>query len=679
DATKYKQCQAQSSVTAKGDCLVWQSTHPIVKQFADCVDRWNGVESVPALAQCLKGTVYFTAGGQDLVRALRWMGPAHAVSRTGFMKGNAVQYFTRNRQDQQIRSHFEDLYRGDSDPVAQDSSEQSVDQIFGILSSGKLPFEGPKFASTDENPVFQYNNSFGAQEGIFPEILRAIRGAKHTIFVDVFFIGGTMGADLAKELIKKADSGVKVFFLHDPWNGFGHNPEMDPVFHLLLAYSKQHPDRMTAAGSYLFAHRTGLPRYFDALLPDKLVNAIASHIKDLSPTALPLFPKAKSDHSKVMVIDGAGLWADAAPTAYVGSKNWTDSSGGMTFDEVAKVTGPAAVAVQDSYYWDFWYALTFGGVGRQPMNNGQIEAALSDFDPLARRWDAARGRSVPTRSALTNVAAQAQNTTVRLGENNVDGSVMGCLDQDVLAIRAAKKQIIINDQYLYDRRLVEELLEKARNSPDVRIYIMLEPVSEDSNATASPLGGFPNTLYADLLTYKELEVNRQGVVTKKVAWPNIQFRWKKIPKSDEFHIEYHMKTISVDGFDASGNRVAGAGPAVIISGSANKDHMTMHGAFREMQLEVWDNRGCTGSGIQAQCGAVAEADKVFWWRWNNQAGADEGEGSLAADPFKFQVTPQLQQVLHKLMGRDLTPPEFLMWARSLIHGAYELETNAAVE
>ena len=233
---------------------------------------------------------------------------------------------------------------------------------------------------------------------------------------------------------------------------------------------------------------------------------------------------------------------------------------------------------------------------------------------------------------------------------------------------------MINDQFLYDRRIVEELLDKARTSPQVMIYIMLEPLSKSSGLQSELLGGFPNTLYMDQLKYQTMDLDAAGNPQPGRAWPNIQVKWKHVPHSDEFHMEYHMKTITVDGFGANGRRVTD-GPAILISGSANKDHMTMHGAFRESQVEIFDNRDCSG----ARCGAVAEADRIFWKRWNNRAGRDEGAGSEEASPFRFQVPPQVQGVARHALNRDMTPAEFLLFMRSLVHTAYDLERSTTVE
>ena len=82
---------------------------------------------------------------------------------------------------------------------------------------------------------------------------------------------------------------------------------------------------------------------------------LIKHRKNLVVTC-PYPPMAKADHSKVMVINGKQL--DGSAVAYVASKNWLDTSGGITFDEVIKVRGPAATIIQDNYVPDMIAALT---------------------------------------------------------------------------------------------------------------------------------------------------------------------------------------------------------------------------------------------------------------------------------------------------------------------------------
>jgi hypothetical protein len=75
------------------------------------------------------------------------------------------------------------------------------------------PAEG-FFPSADLHPVWMQ------KEGVFKEILQAIRNAKESIFIDIFFLGGTMGVSLAQEIIKTLEKrpGLKALLLRDNYN-----------------------------------------------------------------------------------------------------------------------------------------------------------------------------------------------------------------------------------------------------------------------------------------------------------------------------------------------------------------------------------------------------------------------------------------------------------------------------
>lgn len=669
-AAEYENCVEKSGDVIRSFVCLNAKTDAV----AACVNQYQGTASMKKVAQCVSKALPMTKKGKSLASLTSHLGARHVVSPAGFVAGNEIHYFSENRHDQEYVKFFEDLYRGDANPMrdalpGKGEIEDFTQALKSWREGGAFPLTGkPGFLSADEHPAFQPSKYFGANEAIFPELLKGIRSAKHTIFMDIFFFGGTLGAAFARELILQAEKGVKIMILRDLDNPFTYEEEMKPIFNLLMAYSLLHPDRMTVVQAYIYGHRTGWPQYFDALLPDSVMRGLADALQlgaKAKGSEFWAFPKAKSEHSKVVAIDATGIYPGVVPTVYVGSKNLTDSSGALTFDDVTRVKGPAAVVVQDSYYWDLWYALRAGGGGRDPMiDTREIEKVLAPFDSLGRVWVPALNGVVPTRKELSTVGAKSGGSVVRTGENNIDGSLTGALDQDIQAIRSAKKQIIINDQYLCDRRVVEELLLKASREPSVQIYIALEPL----DASGPILKGFPNTLYMDLLSFKGYSLDPNGNLEKSQAWPNIHVMWKKVPRSDEFHYEYHMKSITVDGFDSKGRRVGGGMP-VLIAGSANKDQVTMSGAFREMQVEVFSEA------------AVAEADRQFWKRYHGlfADASEEGLGMEGIDPFDFKIPAEIQEIFVKHMGREATPPEFIRFVRELIHRAFEMERSAAVE
>ena len=76
---------------------------------------------------------------------------------------------------------------------------------------------------------------------------------------------------------------------------------------------------------------------------------------------------------------------------------------------------------------------------------------------------------------------------------------------------------------------------------------------------------------------------------------------------------------------------------------------------------------------------VAKADRLDERDWIEIAPKAEGGGSETMDPFRFQVPTQVQGAVKKALGRDMTPAEFLAFARTLVHGAYDLELRSNVE
>ena len=162
------------------------------------------------------------------------------------------------------------------------------------------------FFTIDNDPI--WTTGADRSDAIFPGIKRAIDSAQETIFIDIFFLGSSMGVSLAKHLIDRAESGIKVLILRDNYNHFGHAPEMMPVYNFLKAYMYNNPDKLVISGSHIQKHETGLPRFMDNILTDEFIekSGLQQHLS--------LYARAVSDHSKVFVIDGK----TQTPTTLVG-------------------------------------------------------------------------------------------------------------------------------------------------------------------------------------------------------------------------------------------------------------------------------------------------------------------------------------------------------------------------
>lgn len=536
--------------------------------------------------------------------------PGHTVSPTGWIPGNKTSYFfwnntTASRRDDLDQKHgqMKQYY-----PLSGAGSIESMRKA--DLSKVFSDTEG--FTDIDNDPVWS-ETSEGA---IFPMIKDTLDKAKKTVFIDIFFLGSSMGASLAKHLVKLADKGIKILILRDNYNHFGHEPEMRPIFNFLSAYSEKNPAKMVISGSYIKAHSSGLPPFIAGVITDGFLekSGIQKHLS--------LYGRAQSDHSKVFVIDGN----TDTPAAFIGSKNLTDASGAITYDEVIKIEGPAAAATLDDFYWDMAFALRYEApealvklyaqkgwssslYSSSQSRDAMVANILKPFDLLDRDE---KGRA--SGQAKVEIT-EAGNVLVRTGQNNVNSTRTNCVDQVVQMIFAAKKNIYIKDQYLFDRKVVLALLQakKARASLDIKI--LLEPM------TRSTPPGLPNLLYLDIL---------RGA--------GMQIRWKKIVDGNTIHSEYHMKTISADGLS-------------VISGSANKDQTTMYGAFREEQVDVWDAE------------TTRVHDEVFQKHW-------AGQESEAFTGYNFQVPYNLKG----FDGKPMSPTQFIALVRNVVSVLFDAQT-----
>ncbi len=557
--------------------------------------------------------------------------PGHAISETGWVGGNQIQYLTTNDTSEKAVRALEPLATlvAKHYPLA---GAGSVAAMREVVAAGKQPFtEAEGFPTMDNHPTWSQPS------GIFREIRTGVESAKSTIFIDIFFLGGSMGAALAKHIVTLAEKkNLKVVILRDNINHFGHEPEMRPIYNYLQAYSELHPERMAVAGAHIQEHRSGLPKLLWNVVTDDLIAHLGLQ------KHLALYGRAQSDHSKVFVIDGK----TANPVAFVGSKNLTDSSGGACYDEVVKVIGPGAAVVQDDYYEDMKVAFAheytsaqlkqMGRANWKPLpQTGMLEKLTNAMKDLSESFDTAKGHAnladPETAAAIATLlkpfdlldrdanghasptarvmVSDVGSSALRTGFNSWDSTRTNIVDENVQAILSAKKRILMKDQFLFDRNLVLALIEAKVRNPKLDVRVILEPLH-----AATP-HGMPNLLYYDLLKQAEIPV-----------------KVKKIVASEVIAQEYHMKTISVDGIN-------------VISGSANKDQTTMYGSFREEQIDVMD------------AAAAKEHDRVFEAHWSNPAETEEVFSQL-----DFPVPGGLKGV----DGKPLTPVEFIALVRNLL-------------
>lgn len=565
------------------------------------------------------------------------------ISHGGFVPGHKVQVLNlnKNTSDREFSLLFKAIdeglivpYRKYWDQFSHDQQIQMMrEQILRAKSQGKNPLHtifieipggstsdilmelsnGHFFTKEDAlsfktNPVWKfYGPANDHERQTFPQIIHSFQQAEKSIFIDLFFFGGSIGLSmvdfLSQELERKPH--LQLMMVRDQVNHFGHRGEMAPVYNYLRAKMSLEPKRLVILPANVFDKQVnGFPEFFKNFLSQDFLNQLGLDEK------FSLYIKAQSDHSKIAIIDGnhpAGK-----PQMIIGSKNWTDSSGAICNDENLLVEGPMAVLALDNYFQDLYIGLKNDwniknnflnqfyenihksgwaqnpecqlSSSNQDLRELKILQLLCPFDLLKRyRFDLSKFLQLPRQDQMIQIKVKSQGTAhVRFGENNATASVTTVLNQNLEAIQYAKKQILINEQLFYSPAIVEALKQKVKQGVEVRILL------EGFIHEGGQFPGMPNLIYLD-------ELKKSGV----------QVKWKIHTPFSHFFPEHHGKTISVDGFDSRGERASRQSLPQLIVGSANKDLLTMKGGFRESQVEVIDLK------------ASREHDLLFWKNWND--------------------------------------------------------------
>ncbi len=541
----------------------------------------TAMERTKIIEECMGKLPLIGAKDFNLIASLKEHGhshPGHPISPTGFVRGNKATINWRNRWDAQTVEWYEKHmgvfekygYVKDGVPMGVDFYREKIQRGEGVFEEYEKV--SSLLETSQEIGFRKFEDHPGFQSGIFRELVEAIqetkKGGEQTIFIDIFFLGQTIGVVFAHEIVEALESNpkLKVLIIRDLVNHYGHAHGMMPVYNYLRAYSEIHPTRMVIMPAELDQHPTGLADWMNYFF--------TGSSQEMNIDKLPLAIMAKSDHSKVMVINGTNRNGQA--TAFVSSKNWLDASGGITYDEFVRVQGPAATIVQDNYvpdmvaalirreqksYLEHLYQARFGRNFPIRPESGKVDyetmalKVVSDFDILGRR----KGQE---KNAFWNrilCSKKVGDAIVSVGENNHNGTILSALDQDLYLIDNSTKKVLVADQLFYERRLVNAAIEATQRG--VGFDVLLNSIPQTGDILPA---NFPNVLYLDRL----IEESREGMMTVK---------WKRLFHTPAMVQEYHKKTVTggSDLYD------------IHISGSANKDFMTMRGAFRETQVMVF--------------------------------------------------------------------------------------------
>lgn len=591
-------------------------------------------------------------------------GAPHPINYQGFIADNSIQLWNKiPTSEDAISSLGEQLgliHTATNQKLSLKYSEMSVEDFKKLMDNESTAIDD-LFTRNEGFLQRESHLSLGpvtlAQPGIYQHILEAIDQAKETAFVDIFWMGGSIGVQLAKALMKKtlANPQFKVYIITDTVNRFNYGTQLDTVYRYIRAFSEKFPQRsFYIVPASLDLKRTALPEFVDLLFTNSTVNLSQKNV------ALdPLFADhrfnliGKSDHSKVVVIDGKN---PNDGKAFVGSKNWTDASGGIATDEVAEIQGPAVAAILNHYYYD----VIEGFLLESRKGNYILDHFAAQFpqEKSKSKYQAIQyliaGIDVLNRYESDNIFVkqipyvEKGSDTIALGQNNIYGTETSAVDQNIHAILQAKEQIIIDDQFLYDP-FIASALKTAITKHNVKVYLMLESltaVGDDSKLMAH----VPNNLFLP-------ELIALGAKAK----------WKEVPKDMANTIlatkekyghllapEFHLKSITVDGVreneyalcqqDQPSLRHHDTVPA-LITGSANKDVMTMTGGFREYQVLLYSES------------AVLRHDCIFWSRWQS------AHETIATDGLDFELPPEAKNI-------DVGQEDFLNILRMVFFSTY---------
>ncbi len=419
-----------------------------------------------------------------------------------------------------------------------------------IFAGGELDFDAPyvKMPTKDDwtgNIVFK-------EDPIYQRIREMIDRAEHSVFIDIFLFGGTLGATLSEYLLDetikklKKNPDFKVLILHDYATNYNMVAEMVPIFEYIKKRSeteKELKDHVFLLQANIQRHPPGIPFYVTEIIPKT-----SESFKYFE--AGNTYYESKIDHSKVIVVDGNHDDAEA----YFGSKNWTDHSGGYYYDDAIYVTGPAAGLVQASYYRDIDAALTTDETELSRMY--YKEKGLDNKHYLDQREDILKAFEVTKDSYKVN-----KPTKVRIAEADVDGTIKNVRNMIVDMIVKAKSHIYMEQLFLYDPYIVDALLRKKAKEPNVDIRLVL-----DHNGNFG-MNGLPNTIFVKEMVDSGIKVRARKTYGITANFPD--------GTKQDYHQENHRKISSIDG-------------KVVLGGSSNINPDTLQGSFREFGAQIYD-------------------------------------------------------------------------------------------
>ncbi|MBI6546880.1 MAG: phosphatidylserine/phosphatidylglycerophosphate/cardiolipin synthase family protein [Cyanobacteria bacterium NC_groundwater_1444_Ag_S-0.65um_54_12] len=223
----------------------------------------------------------------------------------------------------------------------------------GISGLGTSRFDG--FAAKEVLPLPM---AYFDREAIFPAAKRLIEGAKNDIQIDMFYMGGQIGEEIAAQLVGKKRAGLDVKFMYDP--GLGYKEVIKKTVRPVLK-----------------------------VLKDGGVEALPFPVSKLRGVA-----PIKADHNKFLIVDGKH--------ALVGGMNFADVNA-PNHDVMVEVSGNSA------RYMRAVFMRSWALAGGQPRQDNKENIVVPDPETSATEDTPAQEEAVSvTHSGLFGFPTRPQ-------------------------------------------------------------------------------------------------------------------------------------------------------------------------------------------------------------------------------------------------------------------------------
>ncbi|OUR96298.1 hypothetical protein A9Q84_08040 [Halobacteriovorax marinus] len=507
----------------------------------------------------------------------------YTLSFSGFIPGNHVELISENNHSEERIQWYNEraIFNGG----VLDFSSEYIHMPSNKFASGHIAFKS---------------------DPIFIKIRDMISDSRESILIDIFLFGGTIGATIAEYLLDQVklkmavNSKFKVLILHDFANNYNMKEELMPIFKYIKSRIENEKDLNKSVyllQSNIQRHPPGIPFSLTKSIPRTSETFKIVEKKNT-------YYESKVDHSKVIVIDGNS----ENPQAYFGSKNWTDHSGGYYYDNAIWVHGPAAAMVQNSYLDDIKAALT-----EDPEELKQFFLQEEGFDN--KRYLPIKESIIESFKITRKHYPHVGNQTIRMAEADVDGKVKNTRNILIDMIKQAKSHIYMEQLFLYDPYIINALIKRKIEMPDLKIKILA-----DHNSNFG-MNGLPNTIFLRELKIYGIEIKARKSFSSLAVFPN--------GVEINYHQENHRKITSVDGL-------------VLLGGSSNLNPETLQGSFREFGAQIYDER------------AIRSFETNFLVSWNDRSqtmdlDVENFEARIGKDSISKDISSLINAIATKIL------------------------------